>query len=213
METINHISDKGDDLIDKAIKSIDTRDMIKHHNLIKAEHSAYLKTNPEMAASLQCCSYLLSLYEIIQPKQILDLGSGISSYCFRLFKKANKLDTEIHSIDSSATWLKRSMAYCQNSGLDSTNFKTWDNFIKEYAGIFDLVFMDIDNSTNRHSYFKPVFDKFCDAGTIVLFDDMHKTNIVNPFDKFMKTRQYTEYDIKDLTVDKFGRFSRVIKVK
>ena len=81
-------------------------------SLIKDEHHIYTKGVSKNSASYQCCSYLLSLYDSLKPANILDLGSGISSYCLRLFKKLNNLDTEIWSIDTNLDWLEKSKRYC-----------------------------------------------------------------------------------------------------
>ncbi len=194
------------------IQMIDKREMEKQGALIKDRHSSYLKTNPEMAASYPCCSYLLALYDTIKPKRILELGSGISSYCLRLFKKENNLDTEIYSIDTSKLWLSKAIEYCKLHQLDISNFFTWDQF-KDYQGTFDLIFVDIDNSTNRYLYFQPIFDQFSKKGTIILFDDMHKGNISNPFQAIIKGREYAELDISDLTTDEYNRFSKLIRIE
>lgn len=148
------------------MKSVGISEMKAQATLIEKAHTGYLVDNPEMPASLQCCTYLLALYDIIKPKKILDLGSGISSYCFRLFKKENNLDTEIYSIDSDRYWLDRSIELCRANGLDTDYFELWDDF-KNHKGTFDLILVDIDNSTNRYQYFETIFDQFSKPGTII----------------------------------------------
>lgn len=189
-----------------------TKDKLRFTDMILDEHKYYVDNISKMAASLQCCMYLLSLYDSIKPDRILDLGSGISSYCLRLFKKINNLDTDIWSIDLDKGWLEKSRLYCEVPELDIEHFQTWDEF-KDHTEPFDLIFVDIDMSPQRKLYFEPVFNQFSKAGTIVMLDDMHKSIIGRPFDKLMKTRTDQEIDIKAQTMDEYGRYSRLIEVQ
>lgn len=179
---------------------------------IKVEHKFYVDNISQMAASLPCCLCLLALYDELKPDRILDLGSGISSYCLRLLKQLHDLDTDIWSIDSDPGWLETSKLYCIGNGLDYRNFKTWDT-IKDSTEPFDLIFVDIDMSPKRKYYFEPVFNQFSKPGTVVMLDDMHKSLIYPAFDRFMKTKSYKEIDIKALTLDEYGRFSRLVEVR
>lgn len=189
-----------------------TKDKLRFIDRIKAEHKFYVDNISKNAASLECCMYLLSLYDSLKPDRILDLGSGISSYCLRLFKKFHGFNTDIWSVDTDIKWLKKSREYSDARGLDPTNFITWDEF-KDHTEPFDLIFVDIDMSPKRKLYFESVFNQFSKAGTIVMLDDMHKSIIGSPFDKLMKTKSYTESDIKAQTLDEFGRFSRLVEVQ
>lgn len=163
------------------------------------------------AASLQCCAYLIALYDEHKPSRILDLGSGISSYCLRTYKALHSLDTEIWSIDSDEEWLGISRRYSSSRGLGDQGFELWED-IKDKQETFDLIFVDIDMSPKRELYFDAVFNQFSKPGTIVLLDDMHKSVIATPFDKLMEESDYTESDIKDLTIDEYGRYSRLVTI-
>lgn len=180
-------------------------------DLIREDHKFYTDNISVNAASIECCSYLISLYATTKPKRILDLGSGISSYCVRLYKKLNNLVTEIYSVDTQTAWLQKSRIYCHNREVDTDNFVTWDNF-KNHTEPFDLIFVDIDMSPERKLYFEPVFNQLSKPGTMVMLDDMHKSAIGYPFDKLMKIRTDREINIKKQTIDELGRYSRLIKV-
>ena len=68
---------------------------------LESMYAYYTETisNESMAASLKCCAFLVCLYEALEPKRILDLGSGFSSYSLRHFKDQMSWDTEIYSVD------------------------------------------------------------------------------------------------------------------
>ncbi|MDA3788091.1 MAG: methyltransferase domain-containing protein [Desulfobacula sp.] len=186
--------------------------MAVNHTMISNEHLLYTENVSANAASLPCCLYLLALCDMLRPNRILDLGSGISSYCLRLYKKYKDPEVEIHSIDADEAWLQTSKQYCATRVLDTTHFWNWDDF-KGTQGRFDLIFLDIDMSPKRKLYFQPVFDQFAVEGSFILLDDMHKSIIGRPFDKLMDKAYHQEYNIKALTLDQYGRFSRLIKFK
>ena len=56
---------------------------------IKKYYDKYVSeiSTPGMAISLESSLTILSLLEYFKPKSILDLGSGFSSFLFRLYKK------------------------------------------------------------------------------------------------------------------------------
>jgi predicted O-methyltransferase YrrM len=197
------------------IKTINKNFQLKkddYEKMIIDEYNYYIEniSARHMAASLPCCLYLIALYDTLKPQNILELGSGFTSYCLRLFKKENKLDTDIWSIDTSDMWLKKSQEYCAERGLDSANFETWDSFYNKDIK-FDLTFVDIDSGPKRHTYFNPVFDKFSKKGAFVYLDDIHKPKVINPLNNIVNTRGYIKYDIEKFTKDR-ARFSTLVKV-
>ena len=44
-------------------------------------------------ASMRCSVFLICMYEVLQPKRVLDLGSGFSSYALRYFREKFSWDT------------------------------------------------------------------------------------------------------------------------
>jgi hypothetical protein len=59
---------------------------------IALKHAAYIRevSSPEMAMSLELAHFLLGWCLWKQPKHLLDLGSGFSSYVFRLYRSATR---------------------------------------------------------------------------------------------------------------------------
>lgn len=184
----------------------------EYKNMIIDEYNYYIEnvSARHMAASLPCCLYLIALYDTLKPNNILELGSGFTSYCLRLFKKENNLDTSIWSIDTDDVWLKKSQEYCSGHKLDSNNFELWGDFSKRKIK-FDLVFVDIDSGPKRHTYFNPVFNRFSKKGTFVYLDDLHKPHVRNPLISIVNTKGYYIYDIEKFTKDR-SRFSTLVKI-
>jgi predicted O-methyltransferase YrrM len=186
-----------------------------YRELLEDKFKTYITTisSDAMAASLECCMFLLALYDFTKANNILDLGSGFSSYSLRLFKKIKELNTYIVSVDSSKEWLEKSSAFCIENNVDAENFETWNDF-KNKDIKFDLMFLDIDYTKHRPGYFSSVFEKYSNPGTLVLCDDLHKNGIRKPLKEYLNKNTFLkQYDIKEQTIDSFGRFSLLVEVK
>jgi predicted O-methyltransferase YrrM len=165
-----------------------------------------------MAASLECCKFLLAIYDFTKAHNILDLGSGFSSYTLRLFKKIRMFDSNIISVDTSEEWLSKTSNFCVENNVDGNNFITWEQF-KDQETKFDLIFLDIDYTKNRPKYYNLVFENFSTKGTFVLCDDMHKKDLSAPLNKYLENKNnLKKYDVKPQTLDKFKRFSVLVEV-
>lgn len=174
---------------------------------VSAAYDKYVKTISVdyMAVSLECCVFLMVLCDVIKPKTMLDLGSGISSYIFRHFKNKYSEDSCVWSIDADNEWLKKSKTFVEEYGLNIDNFKSWDD-IKDDTTKFDLVFFDIDYTKNRINYVSPVLNSFVDSDSFIVFDDMHKGILVRAINNGLSVYDYKNVDIKKYTFDKYKRF-------
>jgi predicted O-methyltransferase YrrM len=175
--------------------------------------SAYLDyttniSNKVMAASLRCCVFLMCIYDATKPNKIIDLGSGFSSYALRYFKNKFNVNTEIYSVDSNKDWLIKSKEFCKNNNVDVSHFYSWDD-IKNKVIPFDLIFMDIDKTKKRISYYDHIYNHFLSKNTFMLVDDLHKPLIRNKIKHIdIKHKKHRVYDE---TIDKFKRFSSLIE--
>jgi len=170
-----------------------------------AIHEEYTSTISGMAASLECCLFLMRMFRRKQAESILDLGSGISSCAFRLYKKRNNLDTDIWSVDANKGWLQKSKAFSKKHELGSEGFFIWPE-IKGANKAFDLIFYDIDVTGHRHKYLETVLSQFVNTGTYLVVDDFHKGVIARRIGTIMSNYNYSHLNIKQYTLDKLGRF-------
>ena len=173
----------------------------KYRSFLLKEYENYVTSisTRAMAVSMKCCCYFLHLIEKIQPKSVIDFGSGFSSFAIRKYKKITGNNFEIWSVDSDKKWLKKSKVFCKNNNVESDNFYEWSN-VEERR--FDLIFFDIDKTVKRLDYFAPLFENFCNGNTVILFDDMHKPilrkqlhyelNNLNKEHTFCNTEQITK---------------------
>jgi predicted O-methyltransferase YrrM len=185
-----------------------------YNYLLKSDYKKYIDqiSVDYMAASLECCKFLLAIYDFTKSKNILDLGSGFSSYTLRLFKKFRMFDSNIISVDTSEEWLNKTSNFCIENHVDGDNFITWGQF-KNKENKFDLIFLDIDYTKNRPSYYNLVFENLSKKGTFILCDDMHKKDLSLPLNKYLENKKnLKKHDVKEYTLDKFKRFATLIEV-
>jgi len=163
----------------------------------------------DMAVSFETSVVLMALCDLRKPKSILDLGSGFSSYVFRYFRKEHFTDEcVILSIDTNTPWIRKSAGFLQDRGYTTYNFKFW-NDIKDTTDKFDLIFVDIDRTYPRISYYASVLENFVSKKSVVLFDDMHKGILAESLNEALSKYNYKSINIQDLTLDEFGRFSKL----
>lgn len=131
-------------------------------------YTEYVSTvSPDyMALSLPMLQRLVTAVEERQPKRILDLGSGISSYVLRRAAP----DAEVWSIDTEAEWLGKSAAFTTEHGERAAHFAQWDDFIAEDRGLFDLVSHDMDWHVERMRVLRRVLSYVAPGGLLVLDD-------------------------------------------
>lgn len=193
---------------------------ITHRNKFRddiiEQYKKYTTTisTPGMAASLECCAFLMQICEKVSAKHVLDLGSGFSSYSLRYFRKKYSKNMVVWSVDSDEEWLEKSKQFCKENSVYISNFKPWDK-IKNTKKRFDLVFVDIDRTPNRPDYYKPLIENFTNDETIVVFDDMHKPFLLNTMYECLNSfKGYEEFDVRSITLEQRSkvRYCKMFKI-
>ena len=152
----------------------------------------------DQAISWELTEWLVWFLEEERPQRILDLGSGWSSYVLRLF------DSEVWSIDTSAWWLERTREFLYENG--SLNGETMLLSDFDWNGMYDLVFLDIAKTRNRHQLFPLIKEH---TSSWLLLDDANNTGYMNRAIK--EFSGWNVYDIKDETVDVYGRYALLLE--
>lgn len=173
-------------------------------------YDQYLISMSQMAPSMKTLKLLTTLCR--PGDRVIDLGSGFSSFVLRYY--AEMLKIIVWSVDDSNSWLEKTRGYCNSKSVDCSRFLTW-NDLKSLLGFntkhFGLVFMDLGTTSRRPAYYPFVFDKLCDDTTTVVIDDMHKPSLLSATDKALTDYDYIEIDIKDQTLDQYGRWCRLVQ--
>ncbi len=176
------------------------------------ESYVYYKSNISIgnsAASIETAALLDIAARNNKAKRILDLGSGYSSYVLRTYQKECPDDVEVWSVDSDKKWLEKTREYLEQNNLDVGNMYHWDDFVKDFNGKFDLVFLDMRPISARVDWVEKLHNNLSDQGLIIV-DDVHKDHLMTPILIKYADRFDHLVNIKNITFDNLGRYAMII---
>ena len=116
---------------------------------IALAHEEYTTSvsSPVAAISLELSYALWSILRNTQPRCLVDLGSGFSSYLFRLYqsqRNAAGQGCQVISCDDNSKWLQRTADYLSDKHLSVSGLVLWDELLETHQDIRpDLVLHEI----------------------------------------------------------------------
>lgn len=174
-------------------------------------YEEYIRTvsNEIMAVSLELSTFLLFFCDYRKPRRILDLGSGFSSFVFRLHMSEANPKPEVWSVDDSAEWLDKTRAFLAERRVPADNLTTWDDWTDRPGGGFDLVLYDMGEFDFRKQSFERVLGLVHENGNAIL-DDMHAADYGLYVRQVMNDRKLAYFNLRHYTHDKYGRYSILV---
>lgn len=165
----------------------------------------------DMAASLELAAFLFSVCKINKYNKLMDVGSGFSSFIFRLYAKQTP-GVRVYSIDDDAEWLEKTKRYLNEHSLNTDDMLTLDNFMKLNEGGFDCILHDMNFVEVRIQYVDFVF-KSAKKNGLIIMDDVHKMDYRFALLKKLKPLGASCFTLRDMTKDNFGRFAYAVLKK
>lgn len=146
-------------------------------NNFSAPHRDYIfnYSAPLISLSLERAAFIYYLSSILRPKQILDLGSGFSTYVFSQFAKNADNGCEIVSVDTSSDWLKTTESFLKKYDGDNVQFADIAS-IRIEDQEFDLCFLDIGDIEFRLKLLELLLEKIKNSTRVLIIDDFHVPN-------------------------------------
>jgi predicted O-methyltransferase YrrM len=187
---------------------------VQRHHAARALQAAYERyiasvSTETMAVSWKTACLLHALACVRKPRQILDLGSGFSSYVLRSYAAQADHDCQVTSVDDNQHWLKQTEAYLSQHGLSTERLVHWDDFSQSIpVGRFDLVFHDMGNMATRGFALPTILSGLTPQGVLVL-DDMHKRRYRNRAHRETARDGWQVFSARSCTLDAIGRFSEI----
>jgi hypothetical protein len=163
-----------------------------------------------MASSLELSIFLLFMCDIAQPKRILDLGSGFSSFLFRFHALTAPGKPLVCSVDDSEEWLIKTAGFLSTHQLPATNLMTWDAFSDLDMDSFDFIFYDLGPFDFRKESLNPVLEKRTGVHGIVILDDMHSADYGLFVKRLLKGTRFEAFDTGCYTRDHYSRYSLML---
>lgn len=129
-------------------------------------------TQPHMISGYQQGRLLTIISQLMQPKNILEIGT-FTGYATLCLAEGLQKDGKITTLDVNEELAYLPKKYFQESEFSSQiDFQLKDAklFLKETTETFDLVFIDADKE-NYVEYFKLIKDKI-KSGSVIIFDNV-----------------------------------------
>jgi hypothetical protein len=192
-------------------KLYDTKKGKYEHKILPSYKEYISKVSSEiMAISLELSVFCILMCDMIKPQKIVDFGSGYSSYIFRSLTSIIDKDYQpvIWSVDDSEEWINKTKTFLSSSNISSDNVISWDAFIEENLGLFDFILYDLGGFEFRKKNLQYIIN-LCDKNGMIIFDDMHSAEYGRYLNKTLKKTNYTCFDIRYYSKDKFGRYSKL----
>lgn len=173
---------------------------------LRAAYEDYVNnvSRPDMAASLELGALLLALCKINRWQNLLDLGSGFSSYVFRLYARQTPGVT-VYSVDDDPVWLKRTSSFLTGHQLSADNLVCLDDFLRTNPMPFDCILHDLNFVEVRIHHVEELLRRLSPGG-VVIFDDAHKADYRAALMKILSSRG-TTYSLRPVTQDNYGRYA------
>jgi len=159
----------------------------------------------DMAISLELATVLFAICKTTNPKRILDLGSGFSSFVLRRFAETSP-SVKVVSVDDDVQWLEKTKDYLSNKVKNTSNILSLSNFIESAEFNFDIILLDLNFVEVRKNYIALAVER-CSQGGLIIFDDAHKPDFMLEILEQTKGLPIRLFNISHLTRDQFGRYA------
>lgn len=127
---------------------------------------------PLISLSLNRATFLFFFSKLIQANQILDLGSGFSSYVFGLHIQQHGTGAVI-SVDDSDFWLGETRRFLEKHKVAVSQLWSLDQYHKSEHQTFDLGLLDLGNISMRQQLLPNLLNKVKRNQMILILDDFH----------------------------------------
>lgn len=182
-----------------------------HRQKLKPYYEEYISkiSLDQMAISLELSVFLMILCDTLKPNNLLDLGSGFSSFVFRNYMLNAPMKPQIYSIDDSKEWLDKTRTFLAMHKLSTENMSTWRSFSEDNNETFDLILYDLGSMDMRKEMLKDVLDRARPGGAVVL-DDIHKRDYKSYINKVLIKSNLQCCTLEPFTKDRFGRYAMLV---
>jgi predicted O-methyltransferase YrrM len=162
------------------------------------DYTSRISPDP-IAISLELATFLAVICARCRPRNILDLGSGFSSFVFRTYAEELQPQTLVCSVDHSSIWLNTTRGFLHERGLDCRGLLTWEAFVAvTERPRFDLILQDMSDLETRRRQLDTIIEA-CNPTGMIVIDDMHvpayRRAILDDLDR----HRLSHYSLRDFT--------------
>jgi predicted O-methyltransferase YrrM len=155
-----------------------------------------------MAVSFEAAALLDALCRILEPRNVVDLGSGFSSVVVRRYARDAK-NCLAGSVDDDPAWLARTQSFLVKLGLPTDHLMSWTDF-QNTSQRYDLIFHDLGNMLVREQSLPVALNRVSPGGMVIL-DDMHKQDYAVAAQQIVRAAGFTLVPLRETTRDQYDR--------
>lgn len=194
----------------KIFSAIDQKMFERAKKIIEPAYMTYVRevSSPNMATSLELAALQYAICKANSYTKLLDMGSGLSSFVFRLYAKENPGVT-VFSVDDDEAWLQKTKLFLIEHGLNTDNILLLDEFLKSKENEFDFILHDL-NFVEVRINFVELMLRTAQRNGLLIFDDVHKPDYLFSLLSILKKEPVHIYDLKPVTIDSFGRYALAV---
>ena len=194
----------------KPFDQLNSKMIEQNKEMLRPYYEQYVKevSHADMATSLELAAFMYSICKLNHYTKLLDMGSGLSSFVFRLYAKENPGVT-VFSVDDDAVWLEKTKDFLRQHQLATDNIFTLDQFLKSGEEEFDCILHDLNFVEVRINYVELIM-KIAKQNGIVIFDDVHKPDYLFALLAKLKGIKARVYNVKPVTLDNYKRFALAV---
>ncbi|MBX2942952.1 MAG: hypothetical protein KF860_11445 [Cyclobacteriaceae bacterium] len=194
----------------KPFDQLTTTMIDQNKELLRPYYEQYIKevSRADMAASLELAAFMYTICKINQYTRLLDMGSGLSSFVFRLYANENPR-VMVYSVDDDTAWLEKTKDFLRQHKLGVDNILTLDQFLKSEEQGFECILHDLNFIEVRINYVDRMM-KIVKSGGLLIFDDVHKPDYFFALLTKVKNIQSKVFSLHPVTHDSFGRFALAV---
>jgi len=191
----------------KPFDRLDSNIIEQNRKMLEPYYKEYVRdiSRADMAASIELAAFMFSICKLNNYTKLLDMGSGLSSFVFRLYAKETP-GVKVYSVDDDAAWLEKTRAFLRLHQLDTQNLFTLDQFLTSKESGFDCILHDLNFVEVRINYVDHLI-KLIDKDGLLVLDDVHKPDYMYAALKVLSKTKAKVYTLKPVTIDGYGRFA------
>jgi len=171
---------------------------------LRERHLSMPKRRDQTAIDVPSAEWLCRACETTEAMDVLELGSGFSSWALRTWQRAHP-EVEIWTIDDEEHWLEKTRAELSLLGLRTDHVLPLTELITTVpVPTFDLVFVDLDSPPTRVAHVSWLMQWLRPGGLLVL-DDWHMPYYREPMTEALSAHGFVITEHPE-TKDQWGRF-------
>ena len=160
---------------------------------------------PNTAIDVEAGAYLIESLREVQPKVLIDLGSGFSTICIRHWVTHESPDSEVWTTDHNWKWLGQTAVALESMNLRTEHMHHQSNWLKlQWRPVYDWMFVDHHNPATRVGEFLQYMATVA-RDSLVIFDDWQFPHLSIPIAEQLAGTHWAYQELPQ-TKDEYGRW-------